>query len=66
LKRVVFEQITIDLAPAQSAQHLPQFKAINPQGLAPSLVLDDGAVLTQSIAIIDYLDEVAFAPWRRW
>lgn len=34
------------------------YLAINPQGLLPSLVLDDGQVLTQSLAICEYLDEV--------
>lgn len=33
------------------------YLAINPQGLLPSLVLDDGTVLTQSMAICEYLDE---------
>jgi maleylpyruvate isomerase len=35
----------------------PEYLAINPQGLLPSLILDDGAVLTQSLAICEYLDE---------
>lgn len=39
-------------------QLLPEYLAINPQGLLPSLILDDGAVLTQSLAICEYLDEV--------
>jgi len=34
------------------------FLAINPQGLVPALVLEDGGVLTQSLAIIEYLDEI--------
>lgn len=35
----------------------PEYMAVNPQGLVPSLILDDGAVLTQSLAICEYLDE---------
>jgi maleylpyruvate isomerase len=35
---------------------------LNRQGLVPSLELDDGHVLTQSLAIIDYLDEVRPEP----
>lgn len=31
--------------------------ALNPQGLVPALQLDDGAILTQSLAICEYLDE---------
>lgn len=33
------------------------FLKINPQGLVPVLVDDDGTVVTQSMAIIEYLDE---------
>ncbi len=39
-------------------QRLDDFLAINPQGFVPALVLNDGAVLTQSVAIIEYLDEI--------
>src|SRR4029078_7177199 len=31
--------------------------ALSPEGLVPALALDDGHVLTQSLAIIEYLDE---------
>lgn len=37
---------------------LPPFLALNPQGLLPALETDDGHVLTQSLAIIEYLDEL--------
>jgi maleylpyruvate isomerase len=33
------------------------YVAKNPQGLVPSLELDDGTVLTQSLAIVEWLDE---------
>ena len=33
------------------------YTRLNPQGLLPALELDDGAVLTQSLAICEYLDE---------
>ncbi|MGX7873253.1 maleylacetoacetate isomerase [Mesorhizobium sp. ORM6] len=38
------------------------YLAVNPQGLVPALVLDDGTLLTQSLAIIEYLDEIQPAP----
>jgi maleylpyruvate isomerase len=38
-------------------QRAPAFLAINPQGLVPALEDDQGAVLTQSLAIIEWLDE---------
>lgn len=39
-------------------QRSPDFLARNPQGLVPALEIDGGAVLTQSLAICEYLDEV--------
>lgn len=38
-------------------QRAPAYLAINPQGLVPALENDAGAVLTQSVAIIEWLDE---------
>ena len=38
-------------------QCAPAYLAINPQGLVPTLEGDDGTVLTQSLAIIEWLDE---------
>ena len=38
-------------------QRAPAFLAINPQGLVPALQDDEGAVLTQSLAIIEWLEE---------
>jgi maleylacetoacetate isomerase len=35
----------------------PDFLAINPQGLVPALVTDEGQVVTQSLAMIEWLDE---------
>src|SRR6516164_4941762 len=36
----------------------PEFRAVNPQMKVPALKLDSGDVLIQSLAIIEYLDEV--------
>ena len=38
-------------------QRAPDYLAINPQGLVPTLEGDGGIVLTQSLAIIEWLDE---------
>ncbi|WP_431271026.1 maleylacetoacetate isomerase [Dankookia sp. P2] len=38
-------------------QRAADYLALNPQGLVPALVLADGTVLTQSLAICEYLDE---------
>ena len=52
------------LAPEARSVHLRRgdqradaYRALNPQGLVPALETDDGAVLTQSLAIIEWLDE---------
>lgn len=39
-------------------QRAQDYLALNPQGLVPALALDSGEVLTQSLAIIEYLDEI--------
>jgi len=43
-------------------QRAPDYLRINPQGLVPALVIDDGTVLTQSLAIIEWLDETHPTP----
>jgi maleylacetoacetate isomerase len=54
LKNIEVEMRYIDLTKAQ--QHDDSYQKINPQKLVPALVLDSGEVLTQSLAIIEYLD----------
>jgi maleylacetoacetate isomerase len=44
------------------SQRAQDYLALNPQGLVPALGLDDGRVLTQSLAIVEYLDETHPAP----
>jgi maleylpyruvate isomerase len=55
-KGLPWETALVDLRAPASAQHTPEFRAVNPQGLIP--VLADGEqVITQSLAIIEYLEE---------
>jgi len=56
LKGVAVTPVRNDLRAGE--QRFDDFLAINPQGFVPALVLNDGAVLTQSVAIIEYLDEI--------
>ena len=56
MKGFDYDYLTYDLR--TGAQYDAEYTALNRQGLVPSLELDDGTVLTQSLAIIDYLDEV--------
>jgi len=46
----------------QGAQHEAAYRELNPQGLVPLLVTDDGDALSQSLAIIEWLDETHPAP----
>ena len=53
-KGLSYEQVAIDLR--KGDQRRPEFLKINPQGLVPVLE-DDGIVLTQSLPILNYLEE---------
>ncbi|MEK9796440.1 MAG: maleylacetoacetate isomerase [Alphaproteobacteria bacterium] len=55
LKGLEFEREFIHLR--RKDQISESYLAVNSQGLVPALVDDDGTVLTQSIAMIEYLDE---------
>ncbi len=60
LKGVAVEHVAHHLRKGE--QRGADFLAINPQGLVPALELESGEVLTQSLAIIDWLDESFPAP----
>ena len=55
LKGIAFEESAIDLLKGE--QFSERYRAVNPQMVLPALVVGDGPALTQSLAIIDYLDE---------
>jgi maleylacetoacetate isomerase len=57
LKGVDYEAISIDIRPPVVAHRTPQFLSVNPQGLVPALQ-HDGETITQSLAIIEYLNEL--------
>ena len=54
LKGLAYEATAVSLP--KGAHRLDDFGAINPQRLVPALI-DDGQLLTQSLAIIEYLEE---------
>jgi maleylacetoacetate isomerase len=57
LKGLDYEMVAVHLVKDGGHNRRPEFRAVNPQMRLPALVTDDGDVLLQSLAIIDYLDE---------
>lgn len=55
LKGLAFESVFHHLRKGE--QRDPTYLALNPQGLVPTLELDDGTVLTQSPAVLEWLEE---------
>lgn len=62
LKGLAVEHVPVHLLRQGGEQRGPDYLAKNPQGLVPALELDDGIVLTQSLAIIEYLDMIRPEP----
>mgnify|MGYP000403814168 FL=1 len=57
LKGLAYEALPVHLLRGGGEQLQPAYRAVNPAALIPSLEDDNGATLTQSMAIIEYLDE---------
>ena len=55
LKGLAYQPAFVHLAKGEHRQ--PQYTSVNAQALVPTLELDDGARLTQSLAIMEWLDE---------
>ncbi len=58
LKGMRYDTIGIHLQKDGGLNRKPDYQAVNPQMRVPALKLDSGEVLTQSLAIIEYLDEI--------
>ena len=55
LKGLAYEPVFVHLAKGEHRK--AEYCAVDPQGLLPTLVDESGDVLSQSLAIIEYLDE---------
>jgi maleylacetoacetate isomerase/maleylpyruvate isomerase len=60
LKGLAFDYAPVDLAAGE--QRDEAYRRLNPQGLTPALETGDGRVLTQSLAILEWLEEVHPVP----
>ena len=58
LKGLSYETVPIHLQKEGGQNLKPEYRAVNPQMRVPALRLDSGELLTQSLAIIEYLDEI--------
>ena len=56
LKGLAPDVMNVDLMKGE--QNASDFRKLNPQMLIPALIEDDGRVLFQSLAILEYLDEI--------
>jgi maleylacetoacetate isomerase len=61
LKGLAFDSTPVHLVRGGGEQHADGYRKLNPMGLVPTLVAD-GRVLTQSLAIVEWLDEAHPSP----
>ena len=61
IKQCAYETVEVHLVNSGGEQHSAEYLNINAQGLVPSLEVN-GHILSQSLAIIDYLDEAYPTP----
>jgi maleylacetoacetate isomerase len=57
LKGLGYDSVPVDLVRDGGEQLTEAFRAINPNAAVPAMRIADGTVLTQSLAIIEYLEE---------
>ncbi|MCV9937814.1 maleylacetoacetate isomerase [Boseaceae bacterium BT-24-1] len=62
LKGLAVEEERITIFGDDATSRQPEFRALNPQGLVPALLTDSGALITQSLAIVEYIDQIAPEP----
>jgi len=55
LKGLAMEKVSLDLL--KGDQFAADYHKLNPQGVVPTLIDDDGPPLVQSLAILEYLEE---------
>lgn len=61
LKNMSYQTYSIHLVNQGGEQHHHEYKEINPQGLVPTLD-ENGHIIQQSLAIIEYLEEICPTP----
>ncbi|WP_227369988.1 maleylacetoacetate isomerase [Halomonas sp. M20] len=62
LKGIEVEHRSVHLVRDGGEQHRTEYRQMNPQGLVPFFIDGDGTSVSQSLAIVEYLDETRLAP----
>jgi maleylpyruvate isomerase len=57
LKGVAVQKLPITILGPKAENRQADYLSVNPQGLVPALLTDEGVLITQSLAIVEYLDE---------
>jgi maleylpyruvate isomerase len=58
LKGLTVQTQSIEILGADAENRQADYLKVNPQGLVPALLTDSGLLITQSLAIVEYLDEL--------
>lgn len=61
MKNISYERLAVHLVNNGGEQHSPDYLEKNPQAMVPTLN-ENGHIITQSLAIIEYLDEMTPTP----
>lgn len=62
IKNIDFEKYPIHLVNHGGEQHFQSYREINPQSLVPTLDINNNQNISQSLAIIEYLEEIVPSP----
>jgi maleylpyruvate isomerase len=57
LKGLSVEMQSVNIFGADAESRQPEYRKVNSQGLVPALLTDEGTLITQSLAIIEYLND---------
>ncbi|MBB4195215.1 maleylpyruvate isomerase [Rhizobium aethiopicum] len=62
LKGLTAEALPVTILGEEAESRQAGYRSVNPQGLVPALLTDSGVLITQSLAIVEYLDEIKPEP----